>query len=278
MCDSASGSFAEDFYRDGAVCIRGALDQTDLAMARYLFSWSRENKGQAAQSLDFGADGSIYIETHNSAARATYLEALAKSGIPALVASVIEVDELWYLGEQIYIKEGKPGACNTAWHQDSDLPLDATGAVCLWISFESLQREEGLKFVCKSHRGPRYNQVVDTGPDGEPVLLYPDAADKTPFPDVDATPEKFDLISWSTEPGDVVLFHSLTIHGAAPAPSSGRRNTLCLRFFGPDTRYTKLPERRPTGTAAAEMTEFLWEGLQEGDVLRRGTQFRKVFG
>jgi ectoine hydroxylase-related dioxygenase (phytanoyl-CoA dioxygenase family) len=188
------------------------------------------------------------------------------------------VEELWYLGEQIYIKQGRPGTCNTAWHQDSDLPIDATGAVCLWTSFESLNAEEGLKFARGSHLGPRYNHVIGTRADGEPILLYPTAAEKKLFPDVDAAPQEFDLVSWATEPGDVLLFHSLTIHGRAPVPAAGRRNTLCLRFFGPDTRYLKLPDRTPTGTLAAETTDFLWEGLQDGVLLSRGTRLAKIFG
>ena len=60
--------------------------------------------------------------------------------------------------------------------------------------------------------------------------------------------------------------------------SARQRNTLCLRFFGPDTRYLQLPERTPTGTLAAETTDYLWEGLNDGDPLYRGTHFTKVFG
>jgi ectoine hydroxylase-related dioxygenase (phytanoyl-CoA dioxygenase family) len=271
-------SLAEAYYRDGAVCIPRALDQVDLAIARELFAWSRGHPGQAAQTLDLGGGEAIFIDTHNRTARETYLDALAKSRIPALVAAALGVAELWYLGEQIYIKEGKPGTCRTAWHQDSDLPIDAAGAVCLWTSFESLDRQEGLKFARGSHRGPRYNHVIGADADGAPLFLYPTAADKTPFPDIDAAPEEFDLISWATEPGDAVLFHSLTIHGAAPVPAAGKRNTLCLRFFGPDARYLQLPERQPMGTLAAEATGFLWDGLNDGDALHRGTRFRKVVG
>ena len=271
-------SVTEAYWQDGAVCIPGALAEADIALAQGLFAWSREHPGQAAQTLDFGADGSIFIETHNRLARETYLAVLAKSGMPALVAAALGVDELWYLGEQIYIKQGRPGACKTAWHQDSDLPIDATGAVCLWTAFESLAGEDGLEFARGSHQGPRYNHVIGAEANGEPVLLYPTAAEKRPFPDIDAARQAFDLVSWATDPGDVVLFHSLTIHGGAPVPPAGLRNTLCLRFFGPDTRYLQLPERTPTGTLAAETTDFLWDGLNDGDPLHRGTRFTKVFG
>lgn len=275
----AAGRPISEAYRDdGAVCIPGALDAADRAIARELFAWSRAYRGQAAQTLDFGADGSIFIETHNRSAREIYLALLAKSGIPALVAAALGVEELWYLGEQIYIKEGRPGACKTAWHQDSDLPIDAEGAVCLWTSFENLEREDGLEFARGSHQGPRYNHIIGMGADGQPLLLYPTAAEKRPFPDIDAARQEFDLISWATGPGDVVLFHSLTIHGGAPVPPAGQRNTLCLRFFGPDARYCQLPERTPTGTLAAETTNFLWDGLKDGEPLHCGTHFTKVFG
>lgn len=268
----------EAYYRDGAVCIPGALNAGDLAIARELFEWSRDHPGPAAQDLEIAPGETIYMDTHNKDARDAFLRALARSNIPELVATVLNVDALWYLGEQIYIKEGKPGSCRTLWHQDSDLPIDATGAVCLWASFESLDSSEGLRFARGSHLGPRYNPIIGVGEDGEPLYLYPGAADKTPFPEIDAARGTFDLVSWPTEPGDVVLFHSLTIHGDAAVPLAGKRNTLCLRFVGPDTRYLQLPERYPMGTLAAEATDFLWDGLTNGQKLQQGSYFQKVFG
>jgi len=276
--DEVRTSLTETYYRDGAAHLPGALGEADLAIARALFDWSRDHPGQAAQDLDLGNGETMFIETHNQAARAVYLEALSRSGIPALVAAALQVDQLWFLGEQIYVKEGRPGTARTAWHQDADLPVDATGAVCLWTSFERLDRAEGLMFARGSHRGTRFNPVVGTSPEGDPIFLYPGAAEKTPFPDIDAAPGDFDLVSWPSEPGDAVLFHSLTIHGGAPVPAAGTRNTLCLRFFGPDTRYLQLPERYPLGTLAAEATDFLWDGVTDGEPLHRGRQFRKVFG
>lgn len=278
MGSQVDSSLTEQFYHDGAVCVPGALHDVDRSIARDLFEWSREHPGQAAENLNLSASESIYIDTHNKAARDHYLTSLAESGIPALVASVLGVSELWYLGEQIYIKQGESGTCPTPWHQDSDLPIDATGAVCLWTSFQSLDSGDGLQFALGSHLGARYNPIIGSGPDGEPLFLYPGADEKIPFPDIDAASQDFGLTSWATNPGDVILFHSLIIHGGAPVPAAGVRDTLCLRFFGPETRYVQLPERYPLGTLAAEATHFLWDGLKDGEPLWRGTQFEKVFG
>ena len=260
-------SVTEAYWQDGAVCIPGALAEADIALAQALFAWSREHPGQAAQTLDFGADGSIFIETHNRSARETYLAVLAKSGIPALVAAALGVDELWYLGEQIYIKQGRPGACKTAWHQDSDLPIDATGAVCLWTSFESLAREDGLEFARGSHQGPRYKSHHRRGSGWRTAIAVSHRCRKAPvFPTSTPTRRSSTFLlgyrTWRRR-----LFHSLTIHGGAPVPPAGLRDTLCLRFFGPDARYQQLPERTPTGTLAAETTDFLWAGLNDGDPL-----------
>ena len=178
-------SVTEAYWQDGAVCIPGALADADFALAKELFAWSREHPGQAAQPLDFGADGSIFIETHNRSARETYLAALAKSGIPALVAAALGVDELWYLGEQIYIKQGRPGParrpgtrisiCRSTQRVPSACGprSKASHAKTAWSS-------TGIA------PGPRYNHIIGAEADGEPLLLYPTAAEKRPFPDIDA--------------------------------------------------------------------------------------------
>jgi ectoine hydroxylase-related dioxygenase (phytanoyl-CoA dioxygenase family) len=57
------------------------------------------------------------------------------------------------------------------------------------------------------------------------------------LPDIEKERERYDIVSFPVEPGDVVAFHPSMLHGGGPTPAGGRRRTLTLRFFGDDVRY-----------------------------------------
>jgi hypothetical protein len=271
-------AWREAYARDGVVLVPGVLDASEQAVARKMFDWSRGHPGQAAGEVTLGGPGqTVFIDTHSRYSRAWYLDALKDSLMPAIAAAVLGVDRLWYLGEQVFVKTGEEGTRSTPWHQDSDLPIDATGAIGLWMAFEPLDRAHGLQFVRGSHRGPELNPITSVDADGT-HFLYPSATHLVPFPDIDADRSAFDIIAWDYRPGDLILFHTLTIHGGATVPPGGKRNTLCVRFVDAEVRYKPRPERALNGNLAAEATDFLWEGLAEGMPVHQGRQFVQVLG
>jgi ectoine hydroxylase-related dioxygenase (phytanoyl-CoA dioxygenase family) len=217
--------YREAYARDGVIHVPKALNAAELRIARSLYDWSLANRGQAAWDVELGGPGeTVYIDTHNRDARAIYAERLKDSAMAAIAGAVLGAGRLWFLGEQLFAKKGAAGTRATPWHQDSDLPVDRTGALAMWIAFDTLPAECSLQFVRGSHRGPELNPLV-AGDGVEQRLLYPDATDMAPFPDIDADRSAFDILSWACEPGDVLLFHTMTIHGGAPVPPSGARDT-----------------------------------------------------
>ena len=71
------------------------------------------------------------------------------------------------------------------------------------------------------------------------------------LPDIEAErardPNAYDVISWATEPGDVLLLHPGSLHGGAPVDADfPSRHTLVFRFFGDDATYRSLPDSRFT--------------------------------
>ena len=63
------------------------------------------------------------------------------------------------------------------------------------------------------------------------------------IPDIDAARENFDLRSWMLEPGDAILFHFRTVHGAPANPGAGRRRGFAPRWLGDDARFVARPGR-----------------------------------
>ena len=55
-----------------------------------------------------------------------------------------------------------------------------------------------------------------------------------------------DLINWDMEPGDVLIFHPLVVHGSGGNSSlTTRRRALATRWFGDDVVYRDLPHTTP---------------------------------
>jgi len=61
-------------------------------------------------------------------------------------------------------------------------------------------------------------------------------------PDPDNQPE-LQVLEWTMEPGDAVLFDFRTAHGARGNAASSRRRVLSLRWVGDDARYAQRPGR-----------------------------------
>jgi ectoine hydroxylase-related dioxygenase (phytanoyl-CoA dioxygenase family) len=75
----------------------------------------------------------------------------------------------------------------------------------------------GLEYVRGSHRWNRRFKAVS--PDYHPALLASDLEDP---PDIDAHRDDYDLVDWDMEPGDVLMFHPLILHGSAGNSSTTR--------------------------------------------------------
>ena len=79
-----------------------------------------------------------------------------------------------------------------------------------------------------------------------------------------------DFLAWDVEPGDVIAFHALTLHGASGNQSSTRRRRAwAARWCGDDARY------------AARVSQISppleGHGLAPGDRLE-SAMFPKVLG
>lgn len=52
-------------------------------------------------------------------------------------------------------------------------------------------------------------------------------------PDIEANPQNYDIISFDVEPGDVIIHHVLTIHGARGNQSTDKmRRAISFRYCG----------------------------------------------
>ena len=140
----------------------------------------------------------------------------------------------------MFLKEGGETR-RTPWHQDSSyLSVGGEHLAVAWITFEPMAASDSLEFVKGSHHGPLYN-TSRFDLDDETIPIRAESS-LPQLPDIEAARDSYDIVSFETQPGDVVVFHPKMLHGGARTGPGQRRSTLTLRFFGTKTIY----ERRDT--------------------------------
>ena len=63
-----------------------------------------------------------------------------------------------------------------------------------------------------------------------------------PLPDIEAARHHHEILSFATEPGDVIAFHTSMLHGGGATDlNTPERRTLTLRYFGEDCYISNSP-------------------------------------
>jgi ectoine hydroxylase-related dioxygenase (phytanoyl-CoA dioxygenase family) len=150
--------------------------------------------------------------------------------------------EVRFFYDQMFVQE--PGTdAPTPWHQDlSFWPVRGEQICSFWIPLDPVNKDNrGLLYVKGSHRWPQRFKAIS--PDYVSAII-----DETMdnVPDINVEPEKYDLLHWDMRPGDILMFHPLTLHGSNGNHSrSRRRRALALRWTGDDVRYEPSSRRMP---------------------------------
>ncbi len=232
-----SNETIRQYKEDGVICLRAVFDSKWLHTVGESIARGRANPGE--MYLDYSADtnpGSyctdMWIWPENSEMRQFIFESPAASLTGQLMGaeSVVLVTDNWMVREA--------GAVNRApWHHDNPY-FDVSGEWCvLWMGLEPVGAGEGVVFLKGSHRwGRRFMPLSFTGT-GPKAPLQP------PYehtPDFSAELDKYEVLEYALEPGDCLVFDSLTVHGTPnPVPPGSSVRRLTMRFAGGDARFEK---------------------------------------
>ena len=211
------------FRRDGVVFIENALDRTTLKLAEEAFQWTYRHPGIGAGAVLLGTPGTFYQDQANPDSFDFYRTLLRDTCIPDIAAGLFGSNNVWLLYEQIWFKDGNTR--RTPWHQDLPyLPVEGDDLCVMWTNLDPVAKEMSLEFVLGSHRGPLFNPSAFNPEDVSAALFKKDVL--PPLPDIEATRDRWPIVSWATQPGDVVIFHPAMLHGGAPTRAGEPRRTL----------------------------------------------------
>ncbi|ANI79260.1 phytanoyl-CoA dioxygenase family protein [Sphingobium sp. EP60837] len=247
-------SLRQRYQEDGAVLIKNCLNQEQLDKCREVFDWAVANPGPHAFNIFDGTEHQTHNDNSNPNAKER-IDALVET-LPFgnIYADLWGSEHVWLFAEEVFMKSGgKPG--RSPWHQDTSyLPWGGQHWGNTWISFESVPKKNALEVVRGSHHGIRYDGTTFLNPQDptEPLHGHQSVPALPRLPDIEAIrardPKAFDILSWATEPGDVLFVHPRCLHGGAPVDAEfPERHTIVFRFFGDDATFDELPVQSASG-------------------------------
>ncbi len=218
-----------DYWRDGAVCVRGAFTSEHIALAEAAIDANLASLSGTAKRASATDDGA-FIEDFCNWRRIPEMERFIRdSGAARLAGELMGATQVRLYHDHVLVKE--PGTKQrTPWHQD--LPyynVDGRLNISMWCPVDPVDRQSTLEFVAGSHLGPWY--MPRTFLDGQ-AKWFPDGSLQE-LPAIDGNPA-FPIIGWELEPGDAGFFHMLTLHAAGGVSGRSRRRVLSVRFLGDD--------------------------------------------
>jgi ectoine hydroxylase-related dioxygenase (phytanoyl-CoA dioxygenase family) len=163
------------------------------------------------------------------------------SQLPSLVASLIDAKSLNFWEDTTFVKS--PGTRQkTAFHQDlAYFQIMGDQCVIVWIALDPADLSNGVtEYVRGSHKwGEVYAPNVFVSQ--TPLKKSPEQR----CPDIEGHRDDYDIISFDVQPGDVIIHHVLTVHGAGGNMSDRMRRAVSFRYCGDQVRYYDRPGAIP---------------------------------
>jgi len=229
-----SAAEIEAFQRDGAVCLRQVLSVAQIELLKAGIDWNLAHPSPRAKVASQPDDPGWFIEDFcNWQENRLYREFLASAPMGPIGALLTGSSEVRLYHDHMLTKE--PGTRQrTPWHQDQPYyNIEGQQNVSCWIPVDPVSRSATLEFLAGSHRGPWL--MPRTFRDAQ-ARWFPEGT-LADLPDIEAQRERFPIIGWELEPGDMVCFQMLTLHAAGGADPGRRRRVYSVRLLGDDIRH-----------------------------------------
>ena len=163
------------------------------------------------------------------------------SQLPAAAAQLMGSETIRFWEDTTFVKAPHTRQ-QTAFHQDLSF-TQIQGEQCLvaWMPLDPATRESGvIRHVRGSHKSDKTYAAN--------MLVTQTAIPGAPYekcPDIEANEADYDIVSFDVEPGDVIIHHIRTLHGAGGNKTANMRRAISFRYCGDDVRYYERPGTIP---------------------------------
>ncbi|MEM7704529.1 MAG: phytanoyl-CoA dioxygenase family protein [Pseudomonadota bacterium] len=229
----------ERFREDGVILLRNALEPNWLELVEAGIERGRSELSMIGKFMSRGTQGyemDVFLWKRIDELR----DAIYYGPFAQWAQELMGSAEVRFFYDQMFVKEAGTDA-PTPWHQDlSFWPIRGEQICSMWMPVDPVSRESsGLMYVKGSHRWPQRFKAIS--PDYFEPIIDEQMDD---IPDINADPDAYDLVDWDMEPGDILMFHPLTLHGSyGNSHRERRRRAIAFRWVGDDVIYAPSPTR-----------------------------------
>jgi len=247
------------FWRDGAVALRGVFDPTWVDLARQGVEQNLRSPSQFAEHLRGDDDDGEFFSDYCNWRRIPALRRFVlESPAAELAAAVMRSSRVNFYHDHVLVKS-PTAQRRTPWHHDQPYyPIDGRQCCSIWLPLDPVLEDASIRFVRGSHDWGRMFTPRKFATERDYDLQdgqRPSPGDSVP--EIDE--ERHDILRFAVAPGDCVVFHMATLHGAPGNPSdSASRRVLATRWLGDDVRFAARPW---------EISPPIAGGLSPGDAI-----------
>ena len=260
------------YDRDGVVLLPGMFDQDWIELLNQGLEQNCANPGSRSRVWDRDQQGrTMFYDSQAWQQIDQYRRFIFESPAASIAARLMDASTIHFYFDAVFVRS--PGSqFSTPWHQDEPYwSVEGFDTCSLWMPLVAVNKENALAYVPGSHRPDKLYHQHNFGalnPDGLDDVDQVDftAVADAPFPDINADPEGYGVVSWDMQPGDCVAFNSRIMHGGSGQLDEDRDlRVFTSKWLGDDVRI-KFREHGMDPDHSAIMTEY---GLKPGD--RPGT-------
>ena len=222
----------EVYERDGVACLRRIFPRDWLEFLAGAVDEAMANPGPHAEEYEAEhGSGRFFGDLEMAERLPSFRRFVLESPAAEIAGRLMGSTRINFLYDQLLVKE--PGtAARTPWHQDQPYWAVSGRQVCsLWLPLDPVPENVSVEYVCGSHHWPEYNPAHFA--DGS---AYADTG-LPPLPQIESERAKHRIASFEMQPGDLLAFQAMVVHGAPGNSGSHRRRAVSTRWTGDDARY-----------------------------------------
>jgi len=218
------------YHRDGVVPLRSMFDKEWIELLNKGLDINCESPTEQSRIWDKNDSGhTMFYDSLAWREIEEYKKFIFNSPAAELCGQLMKSTTVNFFFDAVFVRSAGT-KFETPWHQDEPYwSIEGYDACTLWMPLVPVKEKNCLSFVPGSHLFKSvFNQKNFGEITGHPKdqVDFSKVADQE-FPDINADPEHFGVVSWEMQPGDCIVFNGRTMHGG-----SGKLDNDCnLRVF-----------------------------------------------
>ncbi|XP_078682522.1 putative phytanoyl-CoA dioxygenase [Branchiostoma floridae x Branchiostoma belcheri] len=232
-----------EYRENGAVCLRGVFSADWVDKIRNGIEKNKASPSRYSESLvGQGGPGAYFNDYCNWRSIPEFQDFVYNSPAAQIAAQLMDSQTAIFYHEHVLTKD--PGTYKTTpWHHDQAYyPVDGDKVCSIWMPVDQVSMETCVQFVRGSQGWgwffPRkFATTLNYGLTGD------DTSGKVfrDVPDIDGDRDNYDILTWDVQPGDCIVFHMKTLHGAPANTAQTPRRVVSTRWLGDDAVLAPRP-------------------------------------